>query len=104
MAYRNLREFLDTLAAAGELTRVKVEVDPLLEIAAITDRISKQPDGGPALFFERVKGSSVPVVTNIFGSYRRIAMALEVAELDGLASRMEALLACLLYTSPSPRD
>lgn len=95
MAYRNLREFLDTLTAAGELTRVKVAVDPLLEIAAITDRICKLPSGGPALFFEKVKGSSVPVVTNIFGSSRRIAMALEVAELDDLVSRMETLLAKL---------
>jgi 4-hydroxy-3-polyprenylbenzoate decarboxylase len=95
MAYRNLREFLDTLAAAGELTRVKVAVDPLLEIAAITDRICKLPGGGPALFFEQVKGSSLPVVTNIFGSSRRIAMALEVTKLDDLASKMEALLAKL---------
>ncbi len=95
MAYRNLREFLDTLAAAGELTRVKVAVDPLLEIAAITDRICKLPGGGPALFFEQVKGSSLPVVTNIFGSARRIAMALEVEELSGLTRRMESLLAKL---------
>ncbi len=95
MAYRNLREFLDTLAAAGELKRVKVAVDPLLEIAAITDRVCKLPGGGPALFFERVKGSSLPVVTNIFGSSRRIAMALEVAELNDLTTKMEALLAKL---------
>jgi hypothetical protein len=66
MAYESLREFIEELEAEGELVRVRVEVDPILEISEITDRISKA--GGPALLFERVRGSEFPVVINLFGS------------------------------------
>jgi len=76
----------------GELQRVEAEVDPELEIAAITDRHSKAPGGGKALLFCRVKGSPFPVATNLFGSYARMAAALEVAELKELGARMEQLL------------
>lgn len=92
--YATLREFVEALDRAGELRRVKIRVDPVLEIAAITDRVSKgrapHPPtesarrcdpmnfnrGGPALFFEDVAGSSRPVLINAFGSYRRMEIAL----------------------------
>lgn len=100
MAYRDLHVFLDKLEEMGELHRVRVEVDPILEIAEITDRMSKSPDGGKALFFEKVKGSAFPVVTNVFGSYRRICAALEIKEAADLARRMEELFRQIPATSP----
>lgn len=92
MAYRELRDFLARLDALGELQRVAAEVDPELEIAAISDRHCKAPGGGKALLFTRVKGSRFPVATNLFGSYARMALALEVAELGALSGRTERLL------------
>lgn len=92
MAYRDLREFLNRLEALGELRRVRVEVDPALEIAEITDRMSKAPSGGKALLFEAVRGSNFPVATNLFGSLSRICAALEITGLDDLTRRMEELL------------
>jgi len=86
----DLRIFTDLLAERGELRRIKVEVDPNLEIAAITDRVCKRPGGGPALWFERVRKRSAPVLTNLFGSERRIAWALGVEDLGELAARLEA--------------
>ena len=92
MAYRDLGGFLARLAALGELLRVDAEVDPDLEIAAITDRQSKTAGGGKALFFSRVRGSRFPVATNLFGSQARMAAALQVEDLDELSGRMERLL------------
>ena len=90
MAYRDLQEFIKKLEAAGELVRVKAEVDPVLEITEITDRISKEV--GPALLFENVKGSPYPVLINAFGSYKRMAMALGVEKLDDVAHEIERYL------------
>ncbi|MGE5553369.1 MAG: menaquinone biosynthesis decarboxylase [Betaproteobacteria bacterium] len=90
MAYRDLRHFLGVLEEQGELRRIKAEVDPVLEITEITDRISKA--GGPALLFEKVKGSAMPVVTNAFGSERRMALALGVERLDEIADEIRGLL------------
>jgi 4-hydroxy-3-polyprenylbenzoate decarboxylase len=92
MAFKDLGGFLTRLEKEGELRRVSVEVDPLLEIAEITDRVSKSPNGGEALLFEKVSGSAFPVVTNMFGSLRRISLALGVGEPDQLTLRMEGLL------------
>lgn len=92
MAYRCLHEFLARLEEMGELHRVTVEVDPVLEIAEITDRMCKSAHGGKALLFERVKGSAFPVATNLFGSYRRVCEALEIGELSRLSRLMEELL------------
>jgi len=92
MAYKDLREFLQILEKKGLLHRVRVEVDPELEIAEITDRMCKSPDGGKALFFEKVKGSTMPVVTNMFGSFERMCLALEVESLDDIGKRIEKLL------------
>lgn len=91
--FPSLHDFLAELERLGELHRVGAEVDPRLEIAAITDRVSKSPGGGKGLLFERVRGSSIPVATNLFGSPRRMAAALGVASLEELAGRMEELLA-----------
>lgn len=100
MAYRELREFLDELEKSGELQRIGVEVDPMLEVAAITDRMSKSPAGGKALLFERVKGSSFPAATNVFGSYRRVCAALGVERLADLTLRVAELLDQVPADSP----
>lgn len=92
MAYKDLREFLKHLEQKALLKRIKAEVDPILEISEITDRMCKSPGGGKALFFEKVRGSQYPVVTNIFGSFARMSLALEVERLDEVAERIEKLL------------
>src|SRR5690349_17097930 len=96
VACRDLREFLKRLEEQGELQRVTVSVDPVLEIAAITDRVCKLPNGGPALYFEQVADAAWPVVTNIFGSERRMALALGQANLADLTGWLADLLASLL--------
>ncbi|MBA4373489.1 MAG: menaquinone biosynthesis decarboxylase [Thermodesulfovibrio sp.] len=92
MAYKDIREFIQLLDKKGELVKIKAEVDPILEIAEITDRISKSPGGGKALLFEKVKGSAFPVAINLFGSFERMSLALEVNKLDDIATRIEDLL------------
>src|SRR4030065_983099 len=92
MAYRDLREFIALLEEKGLLKRIKAEVNPILEIAEITDRICKSPGGGKALFFENVKGSKYPVVMNIFGSFERMALSLEVSEINDVGARIEDML------------
>lgn len=71
--HRNLRSFLELLAREGDLLAVEAEVDPQLELAEIHRRVIER--GGPALIFRRVKGSRYPVVTNMFGTARRISLA-----------------------------
>ena len=81
MAYKDLQEFIHLLDKKDLLKRIKVKVDPVLEITEITDRVSKQY--GPALLFENVKGSKFPVLINaMLGTYERMAMALGVKDLD----------------------
>lgn len=89
----DLRAFIRLLEARGELQRVAAEVDPYLEIAAITDCVSKGAGGGRALLFERVRGHRFPVATNLFGSRRRTAWALGVESAETLAARLERELA-----------
>jgi UbiD family decarboxylase len=69
----SLRTFLDLLARENEIITVKTEVDPYLELAEVHRRVISE--GGPALLFERVKGSRYPVVTNLFGTDRRLDLA-----------------------------
>ncbi len=90
--YNNLREFINFLERKGELQRIRTEVSPYLEISRLTDQESKSPHGGKALLFERVKGTSFPVVTNAFGSPRRICWALGVEYLDQLGERIQEIL------------
>ncbi|GBE31888.1 3-octaprenyl-4-hydroxybenzoate carboxy-lyase [bacterium BMS3Bbin05] len=92
MAYKDLTDFIDILEKRGLLKRIRVEVDPILEISEITDRMCKSPGGGKALFFEKVKSSRYPVVTNLFGSFERMSLSLEVDKLDDIATRIEELL------------
>nr|CBX27781.1 Uncharacterized protein AF_0209 [uncultured Desulfobacterium sp.] len=88
MPYKNLRQFIEKLDASGELHRIKTEVDPVLEITEITDRISKS--NGPALLFEKVKGFSYPLIINAFGSYKRMQLALSCNSFDEIAARLES--------------
>ncbi|MBN1765494.1 MAG: menaquinone biosynthesis decarboxylase [Sedimentisphaerales bacterium] len=92
MAYRNLGEFVKLLQDKGLLNRIKIEVDPELEITEIADRVMKSPGGGKALLFENVKGSKLPLLINAFGSRERMCMALGVADFQEIASRIETLL------------
>ena len=80
MAYRNQQQFIDALEKAGELVRIKAYVDPKLEMAEITDRMSKRPGGGKAILFEN-SGYGFPVLMNAYGSERRMCMALGVNHL-----------------------
>jgi 4-hydroxy-3-polyprenylbenzoate decarboxylase len=90
VAYRDLREFLRKLEKEGELKRVSVDVDPILEITEISNRAVKA--GGPALVFEKPRNSKIPVVTNLVGTERRIALALESDSLDEVAGRISSVL------------
>ena len=92
MAYENLIDFIEELERDGELVRIRTEVDPILEITEITDRVSKSPGGGPALYFERVKGSEMPVVINLLGSYKRMCRAMGVNSFQEVAERIAALI------------
>ena len=74
MSYQDLRDFLSQLERAGELKRVRAEVDPKLEMTEICDRVLKA--GGPALLFEKPKGHATPVLGNLFGTTRRVALAM----------------------------
>ena len=99
MAYSDLREWISALDKAGELKRVRAEVDPILEIAEITDRVSKwgprgkHGAGGPALLFENVKGHpGAKVLINQFGSEKRMKMALGVNSLDEISGRIKMFM------------
>lgn len=90
MGYRDLRQFVSHLERHGELKRVSAEIDPVLEITEVTDRVTK--GDGPALFFENPKGFRVPVVTNLLGSHRRMNMALGVDNVEEVANRVKSFL------------
>jgi len=90
MSYKSLRAFIDALEKAGELIRIKAFVDPVLEIAEITDRVSKTPDRNKALLFENT-GTEFPVLMNAMGSERRMCIALGVNDLDDVTHDIEAL-------------
>src|ERR1700734_800432 len=90
MAYRDLRDFIRALEEKGELKRIAVEVDPILEITEFADRAVK--NGGPALLFEKPKGSNIPVLINSFASARKMEIALEVDSVDEIARRISEYL------------
>ena len=90
MAYDSLRAFVEALERSGELHRIAAETDPHLEISEITDRVVKA--GGPALLFTNVRNSRFPVLTNQFGSRKRMSMALGVQDLDEAGERIRKLL------------
>jgi len=90
MPYKDLQDFLKHLDKNGELKRIDAELDPYLEIAEVTDRVCKK--FGPALLFQKVKGSRFPVLTNMYGSYKRMNMALDSENLDALGERIHEYL------------
>ncbi len=90
MIFNDLRDFIDFLEKKKELVRIKTEVDPVLEVTEITDRISKK--GGPALLFEKVKGSQYPIAVNLFGSYQRMAWALGLDDFNDIGEKFSSLL------------
>ena len=90
MSYTDLREFIGALEKAGEMRRVSVEVDPVLEIAEFADRSVKR--GGPALLFEKPKGSEIPVLINAFASPRRMELALDVSNIGEVVERIGGFL------------
>ena len=97
MAFKDLRDFIDLLEQEGELKRIQTEVDPYLEVTEISDRTLRR--GGPALLFENVKGSSLPLLANLFGNTRRIALAMGQEDLEGLRD-VGKLLAFLREPTP----
>ncbi len=99
MAYDDLRDWIAALDRAGELKKIRTEVDPILEIAEITDRVSKNSGGrasapgGPALLFQNIKNHpGAQVLINQFGSARRMNLALEVDKLDEVADRIRQFM------------
>ena len=94
MAYNNQKEFINTIEKAGELLRIKSYVNPRLEIAEITDRISKTKGGGKALLFENT-GYEFPVLMNAYGSEKRMCLALGVTDLNETARQIESLFKTL---------
>ena len=96
MAYRSFRQFLDALEKAGELKRVAIPVDTELLIAEWADREMKSPGGGKALLFEQPivdgKKSEFPVAINTMGSRRRMAMALQVSDVEDVAREIQLIL------------
>ncbi len=82
MSVEDLRAFIELLEQQGELKRITVEVDPSLEMTEIADRVLHA--GGPALLFENPKGSSVPVLTNLFGTTERVASGMGQQSVDHL--------------------
>ncbi len=82
MKYHDLRDFLTLLEQQGELKRITLPVDPHLEITEIADRTLRA--GGPALLFENPKGYAMPVLCNLFGTPKRVAMGIGQDDVSGL--------------------
>ena len=97
MKYRDLRDFITQLESLGELRRIGVAVDPHLEITEICDRVLRA--GGPALLFENPKGHSIPVLANLFGTPRRVALGMGQESLAALRE-VGKLLAYLKEPEP----
>jgi len=89
--FKDLNDFITTLDKERELAHISEPVSRDLEICAVTDRVSKSPGGGPGLLFERPTGFDIPVALNLFGSMKRICLALGVSKLDDLAGEIEEL-------------
>ena len=97
MQYRDLRDFINRLEAMGELKRVQTEVDPNLEMTEICDRVLRA--GGPAILFENPRGSDVPVLANLFGTTRRVALGMGADSMEALRE-VGKLLAFLKEPDP----
>ncbi len=95
--FSDLRDFIQALEKAGELKRISAEVDPHLELTEICDRTLKKK--GPALLFENPKGYSIPVLGNLFGTPKRVAMAMGQEDVESLRD-VGKLLAFLKEPEP----
>ena len=82
MKYKDLRDFIQHLEQDGELKRIRTEIDPRLEMTEVCDRTLRQ--GGPALLFENPKGYTIPVLGNLFGTTRRVALAMGEDSVESL--------------------
>ena len=90
MAYDDLRSLLRALEREGDLKRIKAEVDPYLEVGEIVDRVQKA--GGPALLFENVRGSRMPLAMNVYGTDRRLLKALGLKSYAEISDKIGGLL------------
>ena len=97
MKYKDLRDFIDQLEKQGELKRISMPVDPKLEMTEICDRTLRA--GGPALLFENPVGSNVPVLANLFGTPKRVAMGMGESSVEALRE-VGKLLAFLKEPEP----
>ncbi len=97
MKYIDLRDFINQLEQRGELVRVAAEVDPYLEVTEICDRTLRA--GGPALLFERPKGSAIPLLGNLFGTPKRVALGMGEESVEALRE-VGKLLAFLKEPDP----
>ena len=97
MTYHDLRDFIAQLENMGELKRIRVEIDPRLEMTEICDRVLRA--GGPALLFEKPRGHSIPVLANLFGTPRRVALGMGEESLTALRD-VGKLLAYLKEPEP----
>lgn len=97
MKYRDLRDFIGQLEARGELKRIQAEVDPCLEVTEICDRTLRK--GGPAILFENPKGSTIPLLANLFGTPDRVALGMGETSLEALRE-VGKLLAFLKEPDP----
>ncbi len=88
--YNSTWEFIQQIEKAGELVRIQAEVDPDLEVSEIASRVMREY--GPALLFERVRGSRIPLLINAYGSNKRMAMALGAESLDEISERITSLI------------
>jgi len=93
MGPNDLNSFISMLENSGDLSRVKCQVDPVLEIAAIVNRVCKSGAGGKALLFENVQGSGLSIAANLFGSCRRMADCFGVDDIEILADKIKRDLA-----------
>ncbi|MFZ1852217.1 MAG: 4-hydroxy-3-polyprenylbenzoate decarboxylase [Nitrosomonas sp.] len=97
MQYKDLRDFIAQLESIGELKRVQVEVDPVLEMTEICDRLLKNQ--GPAVLFEHPKGYAIPVLGNLFGTPKRVALGMGQESVEALR-QVGQLLAHLKEPDP----
>ena len=97
MKYNDLRDFIQQLESAGQLKRISAEIDPFLQMTEVCDRTLRA--GGPALLFENPKGSTIPVLANLFGTPQRVAMGMGQESTDALRE-VGKLLAYLKEPDP----
>ncbi len=92
MPFRDLQSFVRALEREGELVRIREPLSPVLELTEVIDRVSKMPGGGKALLFERVEGYEIPVVANLYGSKRRMCMALGYEDPEEIGWKLYRIL------------